>query len=252
MDPKIRVLLAEDHTIVREGIRSLLENSGQVEVVGETENGRSAVALARELKPDVAIVDVSMPELDGIEATRQIKSSDPEIQIIVLTMFEEQARVKQAFRSGASAYLVKKNAIQELLAALDAVMKNEMYLSPTISKVVIDGFVGDGAEAKGSQVRDHLSNRERQVLTRVAEGATNKEAAQELNISEKTVAAHRASLMRKLRLKNVSDLVRFAIREGYVKLNQDDMNESPLKTPIFKKIGQLGEIPINKNNNLQR
>jgi DNA-binding NarL/FixJ family response regulator len=120
--------------------------------------------------------------------------------------------------------LIKKNAIQELLAALDAVMKNEMYLSPAISKVVIDGFVGDGADTKGSEVRDHLSDRERQVLTRVAEGATNKEVAQELNIAEKTVAAHRASLMRKLRLKNISDLVRFAIREGYVKLNQDDMN----------------------------
>ena len=216
MEDKIRVLLAEDHTIVREGLRSLLEATGRVEVVGEADNGRSAVEIARELRPDVAIVDVSMPELDGVEATRQIKRAAPQVRVIVLTMHSAEVYMKEVFRAGASGYLVKKTAARDLLMAVEAVMRDEMYLSPAISKVVIDRYVEVAGEAPVREGYNALSDREREVLKLVAEGRTNKEVADRLNVAEKTVATHRANVMRKLELHNMSELVRYAIRERLI------------------------------------
>lgn len=216
MEDKIRVLLAEDHTIVREGLRSLLEATGRVEVVGEADNGRSAVEVARELLPDVAIVDVSMPELDGVEATRQIKKAVPQVRVIVLTMHSAEVYMKEVFRAGASGYLVKKTAARDLLMAVEAVMRDEMYLSPAISKVVIDRYVEVAGEAPAREGYNTLSDREREVLKLVAEGRTNREVADMLNVAEKTVATHRANVMRKLELHNMSELVRYAIRERLI------------------------------------
>lgn len=216
MEDKIRVLLAEDHTIVREGLRSLLEATGRVEVVGEADNGRSAVEVARELRPDVAIVDVSMPELDGVEATRQIKKAAPQVRVIVLTMHSAEVYMKEVFRAGASGYLVKKTAARDLLMAVEAVMRDEMYLSPAISKVVIDRYVEVGGEALSREGYNALSDREREVLKLVAEGRTNREVADMLNVAEKTVATHRANVMRKLELHNMSELVRYAVRERLI------------------------------------
>lgn len=216
MEDKIRVLLAEDHTIVREGLRSLLEATGRVEVVGEADNGRSAVEVARELLPDVAIVDVSMPELDGVEATRQIKKAVPQVRVIVLTMHSAEVYMKEVFRAGASGYLVKKTAARDLLMAVEAVMRDEMYLSPAISKVVIDRYVEVAGESPVREGYNTLSDREREVLKLVAEGRTNREVADMLNVAEKTVATHRANVMRKLELHNMSELVRYAIRERLI------------------------------------
>jgi two-component system response regulator NreC len=220
MEDKIRVLLAEDHTIVREGLRSLLEATGRVEVVGEADNGRSAVEIARELLPDVAIVDVSMPELDGVEATRQIKKAAPQVRVIVLTMHSAEVYMKEVFRAGASGYLVKKTAARDLLMAVEAVMRDEMYLSPAISKVVIDRYVEVSGEAPSREGYNALSDREREVLKLVAEGRTNREVADRLNVAEKTVATHRANVMRKLELHNMSELVRYAVRERLIDVDE--------------------------------
>ena len=224
MAEKIRVLLAEDHTIVREGIRGLLEATGKVEVVGEAEDGRSAVAMAKDLRPDVAVLDVSIPELDGIEATRQIKKAMPEVRVIVLTMHTTESYMREAYRAGASGFLVKKTALQDLISAVEAAMRGEMYLSSAVSKVVIERYVEVEFEAPDRKGGGVLSEREREILKLVAGGRTSKDVAALLNIAEKTVATHRASAMRKLELHNLAQVVRYAIREGLIDVDEVDLD----------------------------
>ncbi len=223
MSDTIRVLLAEDHTIAREGLRSLLEATGKVTVVGEAEDGRAAVAIARDMCPDVVVIDLSMPVLDGIGATRQIKKVLPQVHVIVLTMYVAERYVREAFGAGASGYIVKNTDLQGLIAAVEAVMRDEMYLSPSVSKVVIHRYVEATADSEDGGKHQALSNREREVLKMVALGKTNREVADLLNVSAKTVAAHRGNVMQKLELDNMSQLVRYAIREGLIDIDHSDL-----------------------------
>lgn len=213
-----KILVADDHDIVRLGIIGLLSREEGFEVVGEANNGQTAVQMAKLLQPDVVLMDLSIPELNGIEATASIVAECPETRVVVLTMHQDRANIRRAFEAGASAYVLKKNELGDLIRAIVAVARGEMFLSPAISRVVVESFVGrDDLPMLGGK-NDGLSHREREVLVLVAEGQTNKEIADTLHIAEKTVAAHRANVMQKLRLRNAADLVRYAIREGMVEL----------------------------------
>ncbi len=217
-----RVILSDDHAIVREGLRSLLEATGKIEVVGETDDGQSTVALTSELLPDVVIIDLVMPGLDGIEATREIKKSFPHVKVIVLSMYLQEKYVRESLKAGASGYVAKSTDFQGLINAVEAVMRDEMYLSTAVSKVVIDRYVEAAAESDGEEDGQVLSEREREVLKLVAQGSTNKKIAELLNLSEKTVAAHRGRVMRKLGLENISQLIRYAIRSALIDVDEAD------------------------------
>ena len=214
----IKILVVDDHDIVRLGIVGLLSRESDFDVVGEADTGRKAVALAKELVPDVVLMDLTLPELSGIEATQEIVSSSRNTRVVVLTMHQDRAHIRRAFEAGASGYVLKKNDLGDLLRAVHAVHGGEVFLSPAISRVVVETFVGHEDLPISGGKSDGLSHREREVLVLVAQGQTNKEIADTLHIAEKTVAAHRANVMQKLNLKNAADLVRYAIREGMVEL----------------------------------
>ncbi|MEM7134842.1 MAG: response regulator transcription factor [Chloroflexota bacterium] len=215
---KIRVVLADDHTIVRKGIRSLLDEDPKIEVVGEAENGRQAVAQAEALQPDIILMDHTMPLLNGLEATRQIRKQLPHIQVLILTMHTNEEYVFQFLQAGAAGYLVKQTAPTDLITAIEAIYRGDSFLSPTISKAVIEEYVRTG-EAAGKGASDNaLTEREREVLQLVAEGFTNQEISQQLQISIKTVGVHRLNLMQKLDLHNLADLTKYAIRTGMISL----------------------------------
>lgn len=215
---KIRVAVVDDHAIVRQGLVGLLRRDDRVEVTGEADSGRTAVDLVVDTQPDVVLMDVTMPDLDGIAATRQIKERQPETRVIALTMHQDRAHIRQAFEGGVSGYLLKRNDLGDLIAAIEAVMAGDIYLSPGISRVVVQAFLGDRGGVVVGGKSGLISGREHEVLILIAEGRTNREVAALLNISEKTVAAHRANLMQKLGLKNAVGLVRYAIREGLIEL----------------------------------
>ncbi len=216
---KIRVLLAEDHTIVRKGIRALLDDEPDIDVVGEAENGREAVAQAEALQPDIVIMDHTMPLLNGLEATRQMHKLLPHIQVLILTMHTNEAYVFQFLQAGAAGYLVKQTAPTELVTAIRAIHGGDSFLSPAISKSVIEEYVRTG-EATGKGVSDAaLTEREREVLQLIAEGFTNQAIGQQLQISVKTVGVHRLNLMQKLDLHNLADLTKYAIRAGIIDLD---------------------------------
>ncbi len=212
---KIRVLLAEDHTIVREGLRSLLENEAGIEVIGEAEDGREAVQKTQELLPDVVLMDLSMPGLSGLEATRQIKQRFPEVKVLVLTRHANEEYVFQILRAGASGYVVKKAAPTELVLAIQAVYRGDSFLSPSISRQVVAEYMRQ-AEAMAENSYDRLTDREREVLQLIAEGHSNREIAELLHISMKTVENHRASLMGKLNVRGTAELTRYAIRKRVI------------------------------------
>jgi DNA-binding NarL/FixJ family response regulator len=208
-----RILVADDHEIVRHGLRRLLETQPGWEVSGEAANGREAVAKARQLKPDVAVLDFAMPELNGAEATRQILKESPRTEVLVLTMHDAEELVREVLAAGARGYVLKSDASRDLVAAVQALLAHKTFLSPGISKVVVQGYL------RGSEVEtpaDRLTPREREIVQLVAEGKSNKEIAASLNISTKTVEAHRSHLMHKLNLSSVSELVRYAIRNRIV------------------------------------
>ncbi len=213
----IRVLLADDHTIVREGVRLCLEAMGDIEVVAEAEDGQAAVQLASELKPDVAVIDLTMPRLSGVEAIRQIKR-DGSVEVVVLSVHDSEAYVVQALRAGAAGYVLKRNAATELAAAIRAAHEGQAYLHPSIARRVIDDYlsrvpVSDDAVA---EPHDRLSPREREVLQLAAEGHSTRAIAGLLCLSTKTVEHHRASIMTKLGLHGQTELVKYAIRVGLV------------------------------------
>jgi len=209
----IRVLIADDHTIMRAGLRSLLEKEDQIEVVAEAENGRRAVQLAVEHKPDVVVMDVSMPDLNGIEATAQVLDSLPDAKVIALSMHTDKRFVMGMLRAGASGYLLKDCASQELANAIVSVKSNKKYLSPDIAGVVIEDSLY-GVQQEEKTVSSLLSAREREVLQLIAEGWSTKQIASHLYVSVKTIETHRRQIMRKLDLHNIADLTKYAIREG--------------------------------------
>ena len=215
---KIKVLLAEDHTIVRKGIRSLLDAETDIEVVGEAENGREAIEKVESLAPDIVVMDNTMPVLNGLEATRQIKKRFPNVEILILTMHTNEEYVFQTLQAGASGYLVKQTAPKELISAIQALNQGDFYLSPTISKTVIEEYLRQPRTATVTDSYDKLTDREREVLQLIAEGHSNKDIADQLHISLKTVGVHRVNLMNKLDIHSVTELVKYALRKGVISL----------------------------------
>ena len=209
--PRIRVLLADDHAVVRQGFRLILSSQPDIEVLAEAGNGRQAVELATRLKPDVAVVDVSMPELNGIEATRRIVESSPHTRVLALSMHKDAVYVREILRAGARGSLWKDAVDTEFLTAIRAIARGDGYLSPAVSGAVLDDY-----RRNVSDPLDLLTSREREVLQMIAEGKTNKEIANLLSLSVYTVDAHRGRLMEKLNVHSVTELVRFAVRKGIV------------------------------------
>jgi two-component system response regulator NreC len=211
MNKKIRILLADDHALVRQGFRMILGAQSDMEIVGEVSNGREALELAEKLRPDVVVMDVAMPELNGIEATRRLASTTPRTRVLALSMHKDSVYVREILRAGARGYLLKDAFDRDLLAAVRAVARGEAYLSPAISDAVLSDY-----RRHVSDPLDLLTSREREVLQMIAEGKTNKEIASLLNLSVYTVDAHRGRIMEKLNLHSMSELVRFAMRSGLI------------------------------------
>ncbi len=211
---KIRLLLADDHTLLREGLRSLIESEPDLTVIAEAEDGRSAVKLARDLCPDVVVMDIAMPLLNGLEATRQILHDFPQVKVLILTMHENEEYIRQVLASGAMGYILKDAAAHELLDAIHAVQRGEPVLSPAITRLVIENYLRWGDMQQDNV--DSLSPREREVLQLIAEGNTNKQIAEILSISVKTVETHRTNLMSKLDLHDRADLIKYAIQRKII------------------------------------
>jgi DNA-binding NarL/FixJ family response regulator len=209
----IRVLLVDDHAILREGVRRLLEMQGDLEVVGEAADGVAAVEMATALTPHVVVMDIAMPELNGIEATRRIVARCPGVRVIALSIHSNRAFMAEMLRAGAAGYLVKTATCAELVWAIHAVFNGQVYLSPAISGAVVDGFVRH-VPADRTAAFSALSPREREVLQLVAEGRTTKLIAARLHVSAKTVEAHRAQIMGKLHIHSIAGLTKFAVHEG--------------------------------------
>jgi DNA-binding NarL/FixJ family response regulator len=211
---RVRVLLADDHTLVRAGLRSLLEGMPAVEVVGEAADGHEALKLVDTVQPNVVLMDVAMPNLNGLEATATVVKSNPNVRVIVLSMYSNEEYVLRALQAGASGYMLKSAATAELEMAIRAVASGKTFLSPAISKTVIDQYVG---RTEGRALpRDNLTSRHRQILQLIAEGKMNKQIAFLLNLSVKTVEVHRAELMNRLGIRDVPGLVRYAMRSGLI------------------------------------
>ena len=235
----MKVLLADDHRIVREGLKSLLESQPDLQVVAEASDGRQAVAMARDLSPDVVVMDVAMPQLNGIEATRQLSNDGGGMKIVALSMHSDRRFVSEALKAGASGYVLKDGAFDELITAIRAVTSDRVYLSPRVAGVVVEDYVrrlptrgsnGNGAgaashpgqEEHGATRRsafDALTPREREVLQLMAEGYATKEVAHRLHVSVKTVETHRRQIMEKLDMHSVAELTKYAIREGLTTLD---------------------------------
>jgi len=214
----IRVVLVEDHTIVRQGLRTLLEKGPDLEVSGETGSGREAVELVRKLIPKVVIMDITLPGLNGIEATQQITAEFPDTKVLILSIHSDARFVARALKAGASGYLLKDCAFEELISAISAVVANRTYLSPRIANIVVKEYLR-GLRDKESSTFSTLTRREREILQLIAEGQTTKEIAFSLGISVKTVETHRRNLMEKLGTNTLAELIKYAFREGLTSLD---------------------------------
>lgn len=213
----IRIIIADDHKIVRSGLRSLLEKETDLEVVKEVDNGREAVRFSQELSPDVVVMDVAMPELNGIEATRQIIATRPGTKVIALSMHADKRYVMEMLKAGASGYILKDSAYEELIIAIRTVLKNRTYMCPQVAEVVVGDYV-QLARAADSSVFSLLSAREREVLQLLAEGSSTVQIAERLCIGVKTVETYRQHIMDKLNIRTVAELTKYAIREGLTTL----------------------------------
>jgi DNA-binding NarL/FixJ family response regulator len=213
----IKVLIADDHQIIREGLHALLEKEPGIEVVGEAENGRTALRMARELIPDVIIMDVAMPDLNGIEATRQIVAEFSTVKVIALSMHDDRRFVLNMLRAGAKGYMLKDCAFNDLAKAIRVVVANKTYLSSEIADIVVRDYLSS-APSEESSAFHVLSSREREVLQLLAEGEGTNQIAEKLHISSKTVESYRSQIMAKLKIKNVAELTKYAIREGLTML----------------------------------
>lgn len=209
---RIRVALADDHNLVRQGIRALLETAGDIEVVGEAADGQEAIDLVANLAPDVLLLDIAMPKMDGLQVAEQAQSVSAGTRIVVLSMFSDKALVRQALHGGASGYLLKGSLTEELLLAVRAAHRGQLYLSPAISRTVVRDYLDSKGDGGPENPREQLTAREREVLQLIVEGETNAAIAQQLDLSVKTVEKHRANLMSKLGVHDVAGLIRVAIQ----------------------------------------
>ena len=213
----IRIILADDHKVVREGLCSILERESDMEVIAQAQDGRRAVELARKLSPDVIVMDVMMPDLNGLEATRQIVNEQSNIKIVALSMHSDRGFVTEMLKAGASSYLPKESPAKEVIAAIRTVVKNGVYLPPSLANLVIEDFVRKPAKTK-SGAFSVLTAREREVLQLLAEGRSIKQAAALLHVSTSTIETHRRNIMEKLDIHSVAELTKYAIREGLTPL----------------------------------
>jgi two-component system response regulator NreC len=213
---KLRILLADDHTVMRTGLRALLERQLNLEVVGESENGRETVGLAASLRPDVVVMDVGMPVLNGIEATQMIVTQCPTVAVIILSMHADESYVMRALKAGARGYLLKDSAAADLIGAIHAISQGKSFFSPKVSRILAEDYVRVLKQKGAVDTYDLLTSREREILQLLAEGKANKEVATALNISPYTVETHRGHILQKLNLHNSAELVLYAVRKGII------------------------------------
>lgn len=216
----IRVIIADDHHLVRQGICALLEKAPDMEVVGQAEDGMAALELVRRTPPDILVVDLAMPRMNGIQTIERVQALGGRTRVVVLSMYSDETLVRQALRVGAAGYLLKRSVTEELLLAIRAAARGETYLSPSVSRVLVDAVRQEGSEPKGQVVLDRLTPRERQVLQLVAEGRSNSEIGRTLGVTKKTVEKHRASLVAKLGVKDLAGLIRIALKQGLIFLEE--------------------------------
>lgn len=212
-----RILLVDDHAVVRSGLRMLLENERDIEIVGEAASAHGAIEAAMNLRPNVILMDIGLPDLSGIDATREIKKIVPDVAIVALTIHEDEEYFFKMLEAGATGYVPKRAAPEELLTAIRAAATGQVYLYPSLAKLLVRDFLSGGRPVPGEQPDSDLTDREEEVLAYLADGANNEEIAKALFISPKTVARHRENIMRKLNLHSRSELVRYAIRKGIIK-----------------------------------
>jgi two-component system, NarL family, response regulator NreC len=212
----IRLLLVDDHAVVRTGLRMLLDNEEDIEILGEAGTGHEALQLVERLQPDMVVMDIGLPDMTGIEVTRQIKQQWPQVAVVALTIHEDEEYFFQMLQAGANGYVPKRAAPEELLTALRTAADGGVYLYPSLARLLVRDYLAGDREAAPTAI-DGLTDREQEVLAHLAEGANNQEIADTLNISPKTVARHRENLMRKLNLHSRSELVKYAIRKGIIK-----------------------------------
>ena len=207
----LRIVVVDDHAVVRRGVRALIESRAGWEVVAEAATGREALDAVKRLRPEIVVMDLILPELNGLEATRQIVRESPHTEVLVLTMHHSEELARQVLKAGARGYVLKSDADQNLIAAIDALRQHKPFLTSGVTEFMLDGFLRDASKPEEAS-KEVITPREREIIQLLAEGHSNKEAATRLGISVKTIEAHRANIMRKLRLRSVSDLVRYAIR----------------------------------------
>jgi len=213
---KVRILLADDHTVMRAGLRALLERQPNLEVVGEAEDGRQTVELASLHVPDVVVMDIAMPNLNGVEATRRMVSKQPAISVVILSMYSDESYVMRALEAGARAYLLKDSAVTDLIRAIEAVSQGKSFFSPKISRILAEEYVRALRQKGAADSYELLTPREREILQLLAEGKTNKEVATSLNISVYTAETHRGNILQKLNLHSSAELVLYAVRKGII------------------------------------
>lgn len=213
---KLRILLADDHVVMRTGLRALLERQPNLEVVGESENGREAIELVASLKPDVVVMDVGMPVLNGIEATKTIVTQHPTTAVVILSMYVDESYIMRALKAGARGYLLKDSAPADLIGAIQAVSQNKSFFSPKVSRILAEDYVRVLKQKGAVDSYDLLTSREREILQLIAEGKANKEVAAALNISPYTVETHRSHILEKLNLHNPAELILYAVRKGLI------------------------------------
>jgi DNA-binding NarL/FixJ family response regulator len=214
----IRVLLADDHRILREGIRALIQDQADMQVIGESEDGLDTMKKVAQLNPDVVVMDIAMPLLNGLEATRQIRRDFPHVRVLILTMHENEEYIRQVLAAGALGYVLKDAAARDLLGAIRSVYQGEAVLSPAITRLVIEDYLRWG-DIRPEDTTDGLTPREREVLQLIAEGYTNKEIAEIMSLSVKTVQSHRTNLMNKLDLHDRGELIKYAIQKKIIDIN---------------------------------
>lgn len=218
-DKKIKIFVCDDHNLVRQGIVALLNKETDFEVIGEASDGFEAVRLAKKLNPDIVIMDLSMPNLNGLEATHQIKRDASHVKVLILTQHENEEYVMQIIKVGASGYVLKTSVSDDLIKAIKEIQKGEKFFSPSISRMILDDYIKRTKGLKTESKSPELTHREKEVLQLIAEGRTNHEVAEKLFISVRTVEFHRANIMHKLQIKDLANLIKYAIQKGIIHLN---------------------------------
>lgn len=215
--PPLKLLLADDHEIVRQGLRSMLEAQRECQIVGEAADGRQAVAMTKELNPDVVILDIGMPSLNGLEATRQILKMRPQTKVLILTMHESDSVIREVLDAGARGYILKTDAGRDLVSAVESLRRNKTFFTSRVAQMILDGFLkGDSRPQDSASGAVRLTPRQREIVQLLAEGKSSKEVAVALDLSVKTAETHRANIMRKLDCHSVSEVVRYAIRNKII------------------------------------